>query len=79
MESSELGRFEAAVLPHLDAAYTLARYLTRNAHDAKDVVQDASLRALKYADNTRRESCSRSPRRKRSVARSTAWHWNPVR
>lgn len=50
MESSELGRFEAAVLPHLDAAYTLARYLTRNAHDAKDVVQDASLRALKYAD-----------------------------
>jgi hypothetical protein len=30
MESSDLARFEAAVLPHLDAAYTLARYLTRN-------------------------------------------------
>jgi len=36
------------VLPHLDAAYTLARYLTRNDHDAQDTVQDAYLRALKY-------------------------------
>jgi RNA polymerase sigma factor (sigma-70 family) len=40
-------RFEAVVLPHLDAAYTLARYLTRNADDANDVVQDACLRALR--------------------------------
>jgi RNA polymerase sigma factor (sigma-70 family) len=48
LESSELERFEAVVLPHLDAAYTLARYLTRNDHDAQDVVQDASLRALRY-------------------------------
>ena len=48
MEPSELERFEAMVLPHLDAAYTLARYLTRNDHDAQDVVQDAYLRALKY-------------------------------
>src|SRR5205807_2600365 len=46
LESSELERFEAVVLPHLDAAYTLARYLTRNDHDAQDVVQDASLREL---------------------------------
>ena len=36
--------FEAVVLPHLDAAYRLARWLTRNEHDAEDVVQDASLR-----------------------------------
>ncbi|HWC74003.1 MAG TPA: sigma-70 family RNA polymerase sigma factor [Gemmatimonadales bacterium] len=48
MESSELERFEAMVLPHLDAAYTLARYLTGNTQDAQDIVQDASLRALKY-------------------------------
>ena len=48
MEPSELERFEAIVLPHLDAAYTLARYLTRNDHDAQDIVQDAYLRALKY-------------------------------
>jgi len=48
VEPNELQRFEAVVLPHLDAAYTLARYLTRNDQDAQDVVQDASLRALRY-------------------------------
>jgi RNA polymerase sigma-70 factor (ECF subfamily) len=53
LDPNELGRFEAIVLPHLDAAYTLARYLTRNEHDAQDVVQDAYLRALKYFDGFR--------------------------
>ena len=48
MDPIELGRFEAIVLPHLDAAYTLARYLVANEDDARDVVQDAYLRALKY-------------------------------
>lgn len=41
-------RFEQAVLPQLDAAYNLARWLTRNTTDAEDVVQDACERALKY-------------------------------
>ena len=40
--------FEEAVLPHLDAAYNLARWLMRNDADAQDVVQDAYLRALKF-------------------------------
>jgi RNA polymerase sigma-70 factor (ECF subfamily) len=40
--------FEAAVLPHLNAAYNLARYLTRNPADAEDVVQEAVLRAVTY-------------------------------
>lgn len=40
--------FEQAVLPHLDAAYNLARWLTRNSQDAEDVVQEAYLRALRY-------------------------------
>lgn len=40
--------FEEVVLPHLDAAYRLARWLVRNEHDAEDVVQEASLRALRY-------------------------------
>lgn len=35
-------------MPHLDAAYNLARWLTRNEHDASDVVQDAFLRAYKF-------------------------------
>ena len=48
MEPHEIGRFEAIVLPHLDAAYTLARYLVQKEDDARDVVQDSYLRALKY-------------------------------
>ena len=40
--------FEAQVLPHLDAAYNLARWLTRDPHDAEDVVQEACVRALRY-------------------------------
>jgi RNA polymerase sigma-70 factor (ECF subfamily) len=53
LDPTELARFEAAVLPHLDAAYTLARYLTRDPHDAEDAVQDACLRALHYFDTFR--------------------------
>jgi RNA polymerase sigma-70 factor, ECF subfamily len=41
-------RFEQAVLPQLDAAYNLARWLTHNGNDAEDVVQDACERALRY-------------------------------
>jgi len=40
--------FEDVVLPHLEAAYRLARWLVRNDHDAEDVVQEASLRAFRY-------------------------------
>ncbi|HTB92669.1 MAG TPA: sigma-70 family RNA polymerase sigma factor [Candidatus Sulfotelmatobacter sp.] len=40
--------FEQAVLPHLDAAYNLARWLTRNEQDAQDVVQEAYLRAFRH-------------------------------
>jgi RNA polymerase sigma-70 factor, ECF subfamily len=40
--------FDEVVLPHLDAAYRLARWLTGNEHDAEDVVQEASLRAFRY-------------------------------
>jgi RNA polymerase sigma factor (sigma-70 family) len=44
----ETRRFEAIVLPHLEAAYNLARWLTGNETDARDMVQDASLRAFKF-------------------------------
>lgn len=47
---SRIKRFEQKVLPHLDAAYNLARWLTRNDHDAEDVVQEAYERALKFFD-----------------------------
>ena len=40
--------FEQEVLPHLDAAYNLARWLTRNEEDAQDVVQEAYARAFRF-------------------------------
>ncbi|HEY1259866.1 MAG TPA: sigma-70 family RNA polymerase sigma factor [Stellaceae bacterium] len=52
-ERRRKSRFEAVVLPHLDAAYALARWLTRNDADAADVVQEAVLRAFRYFDSYR--------------------------
>jgi RNA polymerase sigma-70 factor (ECF subfamily) len=51
-------RFERTIMPHMDAAYNLARWLTRNDSDAQDVVQDAYLRAFKYFDGFQGESAS---------------------
>jgi RNA polymerase sigma-70 factor (ECF subfamily) len=47
-EDPGTAEFERLVLAHLDDAYTLARYLLRDEHDAQDVVQDAALRALRH-------------------------------
>ncbi len=50
---AETGRFRETVLPHLDAAYGYARYLTRDDAAAEDVVQESFLRALKAIDQCR--------------------------
>ena len=47
------GRFEAQVLPHLDAAYRFARWLSHSPGDADDVVQEAILRAFRGFDGLR--------------------------
>ncbi len=49
-------RFEQQVLPHIDAAFNLARWLTRNDHDAEDVVQDAMVRAYRHFEGLRGEA-----------------------
>jgi RNA polymerase sigma-70 factor (ECF subfamily) len=47
--------FEETVLPHLDAAFNYARWLTKNDADAEDVVQDAYVRALRFFSSLRDE------------------------
>jgi RNA polymerase sigma-70 factor, ECF subfamily len=65
-------RFACVVLPHLDDAYTLARWLTRNRADAEDVVQDACLRAFRgiggFADGNARAWVL-------TIVRHTAYAW----
>jgi len=75
LESRAPARFEDVVLPHLDAAYTLARYLVRNAHDAEDIVQDACLRALKYFEGFRGEATS-ARAWLLTIVRNTAHNWH---
>jgi RNA polymerase sigma factor (sigma-70 family) len=53
MAEPHADRFEKLIMPHLNDAYTLARYLLRDEHDAQDVVQDAVLRAWRYFDGFR--------------------------
>ncbi len=48
MDADERRHFEQLMLPHLDAAYNLARWLTRDEHGAEDVVQEAYFRAARY-------------------------------
>jgi RNA polymerase sigma-70 factor, ECF subfamily len=71
-EHERMALFEQMVLPHLDAAYNLARWLTGNDHDAQDVAQEASLRAFKFFGSFRGEN----PRAwLLSIVRNTFYTW----
>jgi RNA polymerase sigma factor (sigma-70 family) len=65
-------RFRSVVMPHIDDAYRLARWLTGNRTDAEDVVQDASLRAFRAI----REFAGGSSRAwVLSIVRNTTYSW----
>jgi RNA polymerase sigma-70 factor (ECF subfamily) len=65
--------FEEMLLPHLGAAYNLARWLTRNAHDAEDVVQESYLKALRSFHTFRIEADGRAWLLK--IVRNTCYTW----
>jgi RNA polymerase sigma-70 factor, ECF subfamily len=48
LDLQERARFEQLVLPHLDAAFNLARWILRGRADAEDVAQEAMLRAFRF-------------------------------
>lgn len=64
--------FEQQVLPHLDAAYNLARWLTRNEEDAEDVVQEAYVRAFRFFGAFRGGSARAWVLR---IVRNTFYNW----
>jgi RNA polymerase sigma-70 factor, ECF subfamily len=65
-------RFETVALPHLDAAYALARWLMRNDADAADAVQEAFLRAFRYFDSYRGDDAKSWVL---SIVRRTCYNW----
>ena len=71
-ENEQQAKFERLVLPHLDAAYNLARWLAGNDHDAKDIAQDACVRAFRFVGN-----CRNSDGRAwlLAIVRNTAFSW----
>jgi RNA polymerase sigma-70 factor (ECF subfamily) len=71
-ERERLKAFEQILLPHLDAAYNLARWLAGNDHDAQDVAQEASLRAFKFFGSFRGENARAWLL---TIVRNTFYNW----
>src|SRR5882724_6985884 len=65
-------QFEQIVMPHLDAAYNLARWLAGNEHDAADIVQEACVRAFRFGGGFRGGN---SRAWLLTIVRNTAFTW----
>jgi RNA polymerase sigma-70 factor (ECF subfamily) len=72
LEANSPSLFDQIILPHLTAAYNLARWLTGNDQDAEDVTQDACLRALKFFAGFRGGD---GRAWLLAIVRRTAWTW----
>jgi RNA polymerase sigma-70 factor (ECF subfamily) len=68
----QIGSFDEIILPHLDAAHNLARWLVRSSDDAEDVVQEACLRAFRYFGTFRGGNARAWLLR---IVRTTAFGW----
>jgi RNA polymerase sigma-70 factor, ECF subfamily len=71
-DNEQQAQFERLVMPHLDAAYNLARWLAGNDHDAQDIAQDACVRAFRFV-----AGCRGSDGRAwlLAIVRNTAYSW----
>jgi RNA polymerase sigma-70 factor, ECF subfamily len=69
---SNRARFEREIMPHLDGAYNMARWLLRGSDDAQDVVQEAVLRAFKYYEGFHGENAKAWLLR---IVRNTCYTW----
>ena len=71
-DNEQQAQFERLVMPHLDAAYNLARWLAGNDHDAQDIAQDACVRAFRFVGG-----CRGSEGRSwlLTIVRNTAYSW----
>ena len=65
-------QFEQTVMPHLDAAYNLARWLAGNDHDAEDIAQEACVRAFRFFNGFRGDNCRAWLL---TIVRNTAYTW----
>jgi len=71
-EDTQIASFEEIILPHLNAAHNLARWLVRDSANAEDVVQEACLRAFRYFGNFRGGNARAWLL---SIVRTTAFTW----
>ena len=71
-DNEQRAEFERLVMPHLDAAYNLARWLAHNEDDARDIAQEACMRAFRFVG-----SCRSSDGRAwlLTIVRNTAFSW----
>jgi len=71
-DNEQRAQFERLVMPHLDAAYNLARWLAGNDHDAEDIAQEACVRAFRFVGG-----CRGSDGRAwlLAIVRNTAYSW----